>query len=271
MVQIAYDLRAYRMRKLSPVNWLGFWTLYQREVRRFLKVYMQTVLSPMVTTLLYLAVFILARNGVSKGPLGFSYSAFIAPGLIMMSVTQNAFANTSSSLMISKMQGTIVDILMPPLSAAETILALVLGGATRGVMVGLVVAVTIAPFAPVHVLHPGFVIFNVVSASLMLSTIGILAALWSEKFDQMAAVTNFIILPLSFLSGTFFSIAHLAPAPRMAAYFDPIFYLIDGFRYGFIGISDADPITGMVITGTVNVALLALSWRLFAIGYKLKA
>jgi ABC-2 type transport system permease protein len=271
MAQLAQNLRAYQTRKLSPVNWLGFWTLYEREVRRFLKVYTQTLLAPVVTTLLYLAVFTLARSGASSSTLGVRYGEFVAPGLIMMSITQNAFANTSSSLMISKMQGTIVDILMPPLSAAETVLALVLGGATRGVLVGVVVAVTVAPFVPVHLAHPGLILFNAVSASLMLSTIGVLAALWSEKFDQMAAVTNFVILPLSFLSGTFYSVRNLPHWAFIGAHVDPIFYLIDGFRYGFIGSGDTDPVVGALVTGSVNAGLLYATWRLFKSGYKLKA
>ena len=271
MVDITQDLRAYQTRKLSPVNWLGFWTLYEREVRRFLKVYTQTLLAPVVTTLLYLAVFTLARSGAGAGPRGLHYSEFLAPGLIMMSVTQNAFANTSSSIMISKMQGTIVDLLMPPLSPAETILALCLGGATRGIFVGFVVALSIMPFAPVHIFAPGLILFNAISASLMLSTLGVLAALWSEKFDHMAAVTNFVILPLSFLSGTFYSVENLPAFARIGAHFDPIFYLIDGFRYGFIGISDASPMLGILVTTGINAALLILTWRLFATGYKLKA
>lgn len=271
MVDITQDLRAYQTRKLSPVNWLGFWTLYQREVWRFLKVYTQTLLAPVVTTLLYLAVFTLARSGATGTAMGVHYAEFLAPGLVMMSVTQNAFANTSSSIMISKMQGTIVDLMMPPLSPLEIVLALALGGATRGVFVGGVVALAIMPFVPVHFAHPGMILFFAIAASLMLSTIGVLAGFWSEKFDHMAAITNFVILPLSFLSGTFYSVERLPEFARIGAHFDPIFYLIDGFRYGFIGSADADPMLGMAVAGAINAALLWAAWRLFASGYKLKA
>jgi ABC-2 type transport system permease protein len=261
----------WREYALSGVNWLGFWTLYQKEVRRFLKVYTQTLLAPMITTLLYLLVFLLARGRAGTSVMGISYGAFLAPGLIMMSMTQNAFANTSSSIMIAKVQGNIVDMLMPPLSPGEVIAALALGGVSRGVMVGLVVAVSIWPFAELRVAHPLAMIYFGLSASLMLSLLGVLGGLWSEKFDHMAAVTNFVVMPLSFLSGTFYS-AEALPAPLHAfVRFDPFFYMIDGFRYSFIGVADASPVLGAVAMAVLNAALLAGSWRLYAVGYKLKA
>ena len=257
-------------RRFGPVNWLGFWTLYTKEVRRFLKVYVQTLLAPMVTTLLYLAVFLMALANRSGSAAGAGFSQFLAPGLIMMSMTQNAFANTSSSVTIAKTQGNIVDILMPPLSPGEVTMALTLGGATRGVLVGIAVAVAMLPFVPLHVENWALVLFDGVAGSLMLSTIGVIGGLWSEKFDHIAAVTNFVVMPLTFLSGTFYSIERL-PGPMQAlARLDPFFYMIDGFRSGFLGHGDASAALGGLVLVGLNAALLLLCWRLVAIGYKIK-
>ena len=261
----------YRERRLGPVNWLGFWTLYVKEVRRFMKVYTQTLLAPMVTTLLYLTVFLLAMGGAGRSVGGVPYGAFLAPGLIMMAMTQNAFANTSSSIVIGKVQGNIVDILMPPLSAGELTLAIALGGATRGVAVGLVLMPVMALFVGLSVAHWGAVLFFGVAASLLLSLLGVLGGLWSEKFDHMAAVTNFVIVPLSFLSGTFYSVERLPERVRFLAHLDPFFYMIDGFRYGFIDHADASIALGAGVMAGLNALLLALCWRLFAIGYKIRA
>lgn len=261
----------FRERQLGPVNWLGFWTLYLKEVRRFVKVYTQTLLAPMATTLLYLVVFLLALGGATRTVGGVPYGEFLAPGLIMMSMTQNAFANTSSSVLIAKVQGNIVDILMPPLSAAELSLALVLGGATRGVLVGVILVPLMMAIVDIHVEHWGAVLFFGVFASLLLSVVGVLGGIWAEKFDHMAAITNFVIVPLSFLSGTFYSVEKLPEHWRLLAHLDPFFYMIDGFRYGFIGRADSPVGLGMLVMAGLTTALLLLSWRLFAIGYKLKA
>jgi ABC-2 type transport system permease protein len=261
----------YRERQLGPVNWLGVWTLYLKEVRRFIKVYTQTLLAPMATTLLYLVVFLLAMGGAARSVGGVPYGEFLAPGLIMMAMTQNAFANTSSSIVIAKVQGNIVDILMPPLSAGELTFAIAMGGATRGMVVGLVLVPTIALFVHLSIQHWFAVLFFGFTASLMLSTLGVLGGVWSEKFDHIAAVTNFIVVPLSFLSGTFYSVDRLPETWRLLAHFDPFFYMIDGFRYGFIGHADSPIWLGVVVMAGLNAALLALCWRLFAIGYKLKA
>jgi ABC-2 type transport system permease protein len=257
-------------RQFGLVNWLGFWTLYCKEVRRFMKVYTQTLLAPMATTLLYLAVFSLALSA-GGATTGGGYSQFLAPGLIMMSITQNAFANTSSSVVIAKLQGNIVDILMPPLSAGELTIALALGGATRGIVVGAAVGITMAFFVPVQIEDWGLVLFNGVAASLMLSTIGIIGGLWSEKFDHIAAVTNFIVIPLTFLSGTFYSIERLHEPFQTLARLDPFFYMIDGFRCGFIGHGDSSALLGAMVLIVLNIVLLAWCWRLFAIGYKVKS
>jgi ABC-2 type transport system permease protein len=262
---------APRVRRFGTVNWLGFWTLYVREVRRFLKVGMQTVAAPVVTTLLFLAIFLLALGGQERHIGGIPYVEFLAPGLIMMAMAQNAFANTSSSLMIAKVQGNIVDVLMPPLSPAELTWGFALGGVTRGILVGLVVAAAMAMFVPIYVRQPAFILFHAVAASLLLSLLGVLGGIWADKFDHIAAVTNFVVTPLSFLSGTFYSIERL-PAPwHFIALWNPFFYMIDGFRYGFIGHADGDVWAGVAVMTIINLALLALCHALIARGYKLKA
>jgi ABC-2 type transport system permease protein len=262
------------VRTIGVVNWLGFWTLYAREVRRFFKVATQTIAAPVVTTLLFLAVFVLAlggAGGASRSLGGVSFAEFLTPGLIMMSIMQNAFANTSSSLVISKVQGNIVDVLMPPLSGGELTLAYALGGVTRGLVVGAVVTIAIWCFVPLHIVDLAALLFNAIAASLLLSLLGILAGIWAEKFDHMAAVTNFIVTPLSFLSGTFYSVDRLPEGWRFVAHLNPFFYMIDGFRYGFIGHADGSLAIGTAVLIGVNAALLLLCFRLIAIGYRLKA
>lgn len=258
-------------RTIGSVNWIGLWTLYAREVWRFVKVHQQTIWAPVVTTLLFYAVFALALGGAVRTVGTVPYMEFLAPGLIMMALAQNAFANTSSSVVISKVQGNIVDILMPPLSPMEFVAGFVLGGVTRGLVVGLVTAVAIALFVPVHVAHPFFVVYHAVMAATLLALLGFIGGVWSEKFDHIAAVTNFVVTPLSFLSGTFYSVETLPTAFWWVAHFDPFFYMIDGFRYGFIGRSDGTLAVGVVVMLGINVALWWLAWRMVRSGYKLKA
>jgi ABC-2 type transport system permease protein len=263
------------MNSIHFSNAIGLWTLYMREVRRFQKVYMQTMVAPVVTTLLFLAVFALAlgaggRGRAAQSVSGVPFLEFLAPGLIMMAIVQNAFANTSSSIVIAKVQGNIVDTLMPPFTAHELTLGIALGGATRGVTVGVLVALAMAFFVPLGISHPGYIIFHGVAASLMMSLLGVIGGVWSEKFDHIAAVTNFIVTPLSFLSGTFYSIRRLPDAFQTAAHFNPFFYMIDGFRYGSIGVSDTSPPLGLAIMAAVDLGLWLLCWRMFATGYRLK-
>jgi ABC-2 type transport system permease protein len=257
--------------RLEPVNWTGLWTLYLREVRRFVKVSTQTVMAPLVTTLLFLAIFTLALGRSVTQVGGVPFAEFLAPGLIMMAMVQNAFANTSSSLMIAKIQGNIVDVLMPPLSPGELTLGFAAGGVSRGLMVGLAVGLTMWIFVPVRIHDAALVLFHAVAASLMLSLLGILGGIWSEKFDHMAAVTNFIITPLSFLSGTFYSVERLPGFWHAIAHLNPFFYMIDGFRYGFIGHADGSLAAGVAVMSTTNLVLWLLTWRAFDTGYKLKA
>ncbi len=256
--------------EFGPSNWIGVWTLYMREVRRFIKIYTQTVAAPVVTTLLFLAIFTLALGGSVRMVAGVPFVEFLAPGLIMMSIIQNAFANTSSSIVIAKVQGNIVDTLMPPLTANELTLGIALGGATRGVFVGAVVAVAVSLFVPLGVHNLGFIVFHAAAASLMLALLGTIGGIWSEKFDHIAAVTNFVVMPLSFLSGTFYSIERLSGIFRAFAHFNPFFYVIDGFRYGFIGHSDASLAVGVAVMVGVNTGLWLLCRWMFAAGYKLK-
>ncbi len=257
-------------RHYGLINWVGLWNLYLKEVRRFIVVFTQTIMAPVISSLLFLAVFTIALNSSVKYINGIEFASFLAPGLIMMAMVQNSFANTSSSLVIAKVQGNIVDVLMPPLSAFELTLAFGLGGATRGVVVGIVTTIGVSFFVDLNLNHPFFIIFHAIFASLMLSLLGVIGGIWSEKFDHIAAFTNFIIMPFSFLSGTFYSISRLPEIFYNIAFFNPFFYMIDGFRYGFIGISDADPILGIFVMLGVDVFLGIIAWRMFANGYNLK-
>ncbi|WP_343715439.1 ABC transporter permease [Inquilinus sp.] len=258
-------------RPIGRINWIGLWTLTAKEVHRFLKVATQTIAAPVVTTLLFYAIFALALGGAGRQAAGVPFLQFLAPGLIMMAMAQNAFANTSSSLMIAKIQGNIVDVLMPPLAPAELAVGYIAGGVIRGLLVGAVTWGAIRIFVPVDPVHPGFVLFHAIAASMMLALLGAIGGIWSEKFDHIAAVTNFVVTPLAFLSGTFYSLDRLPPAWHFVAHLNPFFYMIDGFRYGFIGVSDGTLAIGILVLLGVNAALLALLLRMLATGYKLKA
>ena len=253
------------------LNLIGLWTLYLKEVRRFLKVPAQTLLAPVVTTLMFLLIFTLALGRSGREVAGVPFLEFLAPGLIMMAIIQNAFANTSSSLMIAKIQGNIVDILMPPLRPGELMFGLVAGGVSRGLLVAVVVTLTMSLVVRISAAHPLLILFHALGGSLMLALLGLLGGLWAEKFEQMAAMTNFVIMPLSFLSGTFYSISQLPDAFRAIALVNPFFYLIDGIRFGFVGQSDGSIVAGVVVVGLVDAALWVLAHRLIASGYRLKA
>ena len=257
--------------RFDAPNTIGVWTLYLREVRRFMKVHIQTVLAPIVTTLLFLAIFALALGRAVHEIGGVPFVEFLVPGLVMMAIAQNAFANTSSSIMTAKIQGNIVDSLMPPLTANELTLGFTMGGLTRGLLVGIVVCAAMSIFVPLHFAHPVYVVFHALAASLMLALLGVIGGIWAEKFDHIAAVTNFVVTPLSFLSGTFYSIDRLPPAFQTAAHLNPFFYMIDGFRYGFIGHADAPLGLGMVVMGGMDLLLWTACWRLFSTGYHLKS
>ena len=261
-----------RIRNLDPVNWTGLWTLMRKEVLRFLKVYAQTIIAPVITTLLFYVVFAIASPGnASRMVEGVSYLDFLAPGLVMMSIAQNAFANTSSSIVISKVQGNIVDVLMPPLSPLELTVGYMLGGIARGLAVGLATIVVLAVFRGVPLASPFFIIFHSVMGSMLLALLGIIGGLWSEKFDHLAAVQNFIVMPATFLSGTFYTVDRLPEAWRFLCHLNPFFYMTDGFRYGFIGISDGTLTIGVVMMLVTNVLLLLISYWMIETGYKIKS
>ena len=263
------------IRRFGAVNWIGLGALIAREVRRFTSIYPQTVLAPVLTSVLFMLVFTLAF-GERRGPAvteaaGIGFIAFLAPGILMMSVIQNAFANSSSSIVVAKIQGNIVDTLMPPLSPGELLAGYALGGATRGVVCAVVTGAVIFPFAGVGLAHPLWAAGFILSGSLMLALMGVLAGIYADKFDQMSAITNFVVMPLSFLSGTFYSITVL-PEPFLTLSFaNPFFYLIDGFRYGAVGVSDADPVLGLAVTMAVNIVLTAIGWHWINRGYRLKS
>ena len=263
-------------RSYGAVNWLGLWTLYKREVGRFMKVWMQTLLAPVVSTLLFMTVFKLAfgnRGELSGDFAGLDYNSFLAPGLIVMAMLQNAFQNSSSSLTIAKVQGSQVDFLMPPLSPLELSIGFIFGAATRGIIVGVIAAIGIqfSGLANLSVEHIWPVLWFGLMATILLAAIGAMGGIWADKFDHLAAVSNFVIVPLTFLSGTFYDINVLVDPFKSLAYFDPIFFLIDGFRYGFLDAANSNVLTGMVVSGGVAFATSAGVWWMLRSGYKLKA
>lgn len=251
------------------VNWVGFQTLYLREVRRFMKVGAQTLAAPVVTALLYMLVFVVASAG-ARPIHGLPYGAFVAPGLIMMQILNNAFANSSSSLLQAKFNGLMGDFLTPPLTPMEHTAAFALGAATRGVLVGAVTWLAVLPFAHVGVANPWAVVFYGIGAALILGFLGIMAGLWAEKFDHMAVVTNFVVMPMTFLSGTFYLVERLPEPFRTFSRFNPFFYLIDGFRYGFIGHAEGSLAAGAAMTVGLTLITGFICFRMFATGYKIK-
>ncbi|MBB5514271.1 ABC-2 type transport system permease protein [Rubricella aquisinus] len=258
-------------RRFGRVNTLGALTLAQREIMRFTNVWTQTLLAPLATAGLFIAVFTLALADRRGDVMGVPFSQFIVPGILMMTVIQNAFANTSSSVVISKVQGNIVDTLMPPLSASEILFGYVAGGLLRGVMVAIAVAAIFFPLLGIGVSHLGWAVLFVVLGSVMMSLVGLLAGIYADKFDQMAAITNFVVTPLSFLSGTFYSIEVLPQLMQDLSHANPIFYVIDGARYGVLGVSDSSPVLGAVVVIGTCVALYAMAWWMVDRGYRLKS
>lgn len=258
---------------LSGINWGGLKTLYIKEVRRFFKVQLQTVWAPALTTLLYLAIFTVALGRSGRTVEGVSFADFIAPGLIVMAMLQNAFANASFSLLVGKIQGNIVDYLMPPLSPGELMAGLVGAAVTRAFFVGFAVwlAMLLWPGVSVAIRHPFFVFWFGLMGSLMLSFLGLLTSLWAEKFDHAAAVTNFVVAPLALLSGTFYSVRQLAPSFQAISYANPFFYAISGFRYGFLGISDSPIAVGAIGLLVLNLVLWGTCYALLKSGWKIKA
>ena len=258
--------------RLKGINWGGLKTLYVKEVRRFFKVQTQTIWAPAVTTLLFLVIFTVALGGVKRTVLGVPFADFIAPGLIVMAMMQNAFANASFSLLVGKIQGTIVDYLMPPLSTGELIAGLVVAAVTRAFLVGGAVALAMALWPGVHirVQHPLALLWFALMGALMLSFLGLLTSIWAEKFDHAAAITNFVVAPLSLLSGTFYSVEALAPLWRAISHANPFFYVISGFRFGFLSEADSPIWVGAGVLLALNLILWAACYALLRSGWKIK-
>ena len=253
------------------VNWIGVQTLYLKEVRRFWKVGAQTVAAPVVTTLLYMMVFVVALKGARPPLHGTPFAEFVAPGLIMMAMLNNSFANASSSLIQAKIMGTATDFLTPPLSPLELTIGFALGAATRGLVVGLVTAVCVLPFAKLGVANLALVLWFGLIACLMMGMVGVFAGLWAEKFDHLSAVQNFVVMPMTFLSGTFYLVESL-PAPFDAvSRFNPFFYLIDGFRAGFIGHAEGSVWIGVAMSAGITLVLAWACWAVFRSGWRLKS
>ncbi|MCJ7872930.1 ABC transporter permease [Marinovum sp. 2_MG-2023] len=258
-------------RRFGAVNWLGLFTLCQREVQRFLAVWTQTLLAPLVTAGLFLLIFSIAIGPRRGDVMGVPFTHFIAPGILMMTVIQNAFANASSSIMISKVQGNIVDTLMPPLSPLELVIGYLAGGVARGVVVAIVIATCLVLFLGIGIAHPVWMLVFVILGAAFLAGLGIIAGIVAQKFDQMAAITNFIVTPLAFLSGTFYSVQALPPVLREITHINPMFYLIDGVRYGMVGVSDSSPWLGLAVSIVSVLAVGFIGWTMFRRGTRLKA
>ncbi|HEY0313853.1 MAG TPA: ABC transporter permease [Allosphingosinicella sp.] len=262
---------------IRNVNWYGLRTLYVKEVRRFFKVQLQTVWAPAITTLLFLIIFTVALGRAGKtvdiGAAHIPFADFIAPGLIVMAMLQNAFANSSFSLLVGKIQGNIVDYLMPPLSTGELIAALVGAAVTRAILVGCAVWLAMLLWPGVHVMphHLWAIAWFGILGAAMLAFFGLLTSIWAEKFDHAAAVTNFVVAPLSLLSGTFYSIHNLAPAFQAVSHANPFFYIISGFRFGFLGVSDSPIAVGGAALLGIDILLGILCYALLKRGWKLKS
>lgn len=257
---------------IRNVNWGGLKALYLKEVRRFLKVQLQTIWAPALTTLLFLAIFTVALGRAKPQVLGHEFADFVAPGLIVMGMMQNAFANSSFSLLVGKIQGNIVDYLMPPLSTGELIAGLVGAAVTRAVLVGGAVwlAMLLWPGVSVTVRAPWAVIWFGLMGALMLAFMGLLTSIWAEKFDHAASITNFVVQPLSLLSGTFYAVDQLAPTFRAISHANPFFFVISGFRYGFLGVADSNVVLGALLLLVINLALGLICYLLLRSGWKLK-
>ena len=258
--------------QIGLINTIGTWTLYQREVMRFVKILGQTVAAPMTTAVLFMAVFAVAVGDRMLDGSDLSYVVFLGPGLVMMAVLQNAFANTSTSMVIGKVQGNIVDIIMPPLSPLEVMVAMVAAGVTRGLMVAVITAATLAVLGsagwPVHPVLA--VVFLILGATAM-ALAGLLTGIWADKFDNLATITNFIVQPMVFLSGTFYAVDQLPPPFDQIALYNPVFHMIDGYRYAVIGSASFPPFYAAMILLGICLILGVICWLVLKKGYKLKA
>ena len=258
-------------RRFGLINWVGAWTLYKKEVLRFLIVWIQTIFSPLISSLLFLLVLSLAIGADRGDILGVPFITFFAPGLISMQVIQQSFSHSSSSFMIGKIQGNILDLLYAPLSAAEVTVSISLAAVTRSVMIAAVSIIVFKLIIKIEITNYLLLVIFTLLSSFILGNIGIIAGLWAEKFDHMATVTNFVIVPLSFLSGTFYSIDRLPEFLQIVSKANPFFYMIDGFRYSFIGQADGSITIGLVYLTILSVASWFITYLLYKNGYKIKS
>ncbi len=259
------------VRRFGLINWVGFKTLWQKECQRFLVVWAQTLLSPLVSSLLFLSVLTLALGTDRDQVLGYSFLNFLAPGLIAMSIIAQSFSHSVSSLMISKIQGNIVDTLFSPLSALEVSLAIILAAVTRSLLIGIISIIVFSIIIEINIYNMFVIFIFAFLNSFILGALGFITGLWAEKFDHTATVTNFIITPLSFLSGVFYSIDRLPSFFQSISLINPFFYMIDGFRYGFLGTSDGSIIFGLIYLTILSIFLWLVAFYLYKIGYKIKS
>jgi ABC-2 type transport system permease protein len=261
---------AMGVRRFGRVNWTGIWTLIEREIRRFMNVWSQTVMAPLINAGLFLMIFTIAIGGQRGDVMGVPFMTFLAPGILTMTVIQNAFANTSSSIASAKVGGNIVDTLMPPLSAAELVTGYIMGAVARGALVAVVIALGSWLFLQVGMQHLGWVLVFVFLGSVLMGGLGMIAGIFANKFDQLSAIQNFLVTPLAFLSGTFYSIDALPGPLQLMSHANPFFYIIDGVRFGMIGVSDSSPWIGLAVVGVACAVVLRIVWGWLDSGYRLK-
>ena len=268
MVENKYQIG---VRRFGLVNWVGAKHLYLKEINRFLVVWAQTLLSPLITSLLFLSVLSLALGNERGNVLGYPFITFLAPGLIAMQIIQQGFSHSSSSIMIGKIQGNIVDMLFAPLSASEVTLSIILAAVTRSLLIAVVSIAIFSLFVDIFISNVFIIFIYAFLGSFILGAAGFCAGLWAEKFDHMATVTNFFIIPLSFLSGTFYTIDKLPNFLQSLSVINPFFYMIDGFRYGFLGKSDGSITVGLIYLSILALTTWLASFYLYKKGYKIKS
>ena len=268
MVENKYQIG---VRRFGKVNWIGFYTLYVKEVSRFLIVWAQTLLSPLVSSLLFLSVLTLALGNGRGDVLGYSFISFLAPGLIVMSIVQQSFSHSVSSLMIGKIQGNIIDTLLAPLSAIEVTLAIIFAAVTRGLVILIISIVVFSLIVEMYIYSIFYIFIGAFLGTFILGALGFITGLWAEKFDHTATITNFIITPLSFLSGVFYSIERLPDFFQSISKINPFFYIIDICRFGFLGKSDGSIGIGLVYLTILSIIVWLISYYLYKIGYKIKS
>jgi len=268
MVENKYQIG---VRRFGLVNWIGLYSLYVKEVSRFLIVWAQTLLSPLVSSLLFLSVLTLAIGNDRGDVLGYSFISFLAPGLIVMSIVQQSFSHSVSSLMIGKIQGNIIDTLLAPLSATEVTLAIILAAVTRGLVILVISIVVFSLIVEIHIYNIFYIFIGAFLGSFILGALGFITGLWAEKFDHTATITNFIITPLSFLSGVFYSIERLPDFFQTISKINPFFYIIDICRFGFLGASDGSIGFGLIYLVILSIIVWLMSYYLYKIGYKIKS